>query len=61
MKEFKYELDQEVVITASGEEGKIVGRAEFTYTENSYLVRYKAGDGRAVENWWTETALVERV
>lgn len=60
MDEMKYELNQEVVISASGEEGVVVGRAQYSYSENGYLVRYKAGDGRAVEAWWTETALVER-
>ena len=32
-------------------------RAEYSYCENSYLVRYEAADGRAVEQWWTESAL----
>ena len=47
-----------VKIFASGETGEVIGRSEYTYAENSYLVRYKSGDGRAVENWWTESALV---
>jgi hypothetical protein len=60
MYEMKFELDQEVVIAASGEEGKIIGRAEYTTSEPSYLIRYKAGDGRATESWWTQTALLAR-
>lgn len=60
MNELKFALDQEVVIAASGEEGKIVGRAEFTYCDPSYYIRYKGGDGRATESWWTESALHER-
>lgn len=61
MDELKFQLDQEVVIAASGEEGKVIGRAEYTHCEPGYLIRYKAGDGRAVESWWTETALHERL
>lgn len=59
MNEFVFELDQSVKIIESGEQGKVIGRAEYSYADNAYLVRYKAGDGRAVENWWTEDALTE--
>ena len=44
-------------ITASGESGEIVGRAEYVNADNSYHIRYKAADGRAVTDWWTEGAL----
>lgn len=54
---WKFELKQSVIIAASGEVGQVIGRAEYSYAERSYLVRYKAGDGRAVESWWTESAL----
>lgn len=57
MKPFAFELNQIVVITASGETGTVTGRAEYTACENNYYVRYKAGDGRAVEVWWAESAL----
>ena len=53
----KYELDETVVIQASGESGEIIGRAEYSCAEPSYLLRYKCADGCAVENWWTETSL----
>ncbi len=55
---FKFELKQFVKIEASGETGEVVGRADYSHAENSYYIRYKAGDGRAVESWWTEQALV---
>lgn len=54
---FKFELKQKVSISASGETGEVIGRAEYSNAEDGYLVRYKAGDGRAVESWWTEQAL----
>lgn len=56
---FKFALKQKVVITASGEAGEVTGRAEYATSENSYLLRYRAGDGRAVEQWWSESALAD--
>ena len=55
--QFNFDLGSRVRIRESGEVGEVIGRAEFSYSQNSYHVRYKAGDGRAVENWWTESAL----
>lgn len=57
MSEQKFSLNQHVQITASGEQGVVIGRAEYSFAANSYLVRYKAADGRAVEAWWNEDAL----
>ena len=54
---FKFDLRQIVYIIESGEAGAIIGRAEYDTSENSYLLRYKAADGRAVEQWWMESAL----
>lgn len=53
----KFELTTTVTIAASGEQGEVIGRAEYTHAEPSYLVRYKCADGRAVESWWTESSL----
>lgn len=57
MRSFKFDLGQSVAITASGEVGVVVGRAEYTNSSNSYFVRYEASDGRATEAWWSEDAL----
>ncbi len=54
---WKFELNQSVKIMASSEHGEVIGRAEYAHCENCYLLRYKAGDGRAVESWWTESAI----
>lgn len=54
---FKFELGQDVTITASGEKGIVIGRAEYLHCENTNYIRYKAADGRAVESWWTDSAL----
>lgn len=54
---FKFENGSTASIIASDERGVIVGRAEYIDTANSYLLRYKANDGRAVEQWWNEGAL----
>lgn len=53
----KFELSQTVAIAASGETGQIIGRAEYVTSEPCYLIRYAAKDGRAMEQWWGESAL----
>ncbi len=55
---FEFELGANVEIIASKEYGEIVARAQYSTGENQYLLRYKAGDGRAVEAWWGESAIV---
>lgn len=57
MKKWKFDMGAALAVDASGETGLVIGRAEFDNAENSYLLRYKAGDGRAVESWWGESAL----
>lgn len=54
----KFKLKQVVKLIDSDETGTIIGRAEYDTSEPSYLVRYKAGDGRQVESWWSESAIV---
>lgn len=56
---FKFSINDVLRIKASGELGDVIGRAEYANTENGYLIRYKAGDGRATESWWGESALEE--
>lgn len=58
MNKFAFEIGQTVKIANSDEVGKVTGRAEYQNSENSYYLLYKAADGRAVEAWWTESALV---
>lgn len=57
MPNFRFELDQAVDIWCSGERGVVIGRAEYRDSADSYLVRYQAADGRAVEAWWSDNAL----
>jgi hypothetical protein len=58
MREMKFELNQQVTILVSGERGEVIGIATYSHTpEPSYMLRYKAADGRAVEAWWAESAL----
>lgn len=54
---FKFSLGEPASIAASHEQGTIIGRAEYLNSEPSYLLRYKANDGRATEQWWQESAL----
>lgn len=55
---FRFSLGQMVNIFISGEYGEIIGRAEYLFGQNQYLIRYKSADGRAVEAWWAENAIV---
>ena len=54
--DFKFALNAEVVLSAN-EKGTVIGRAEYVASERSYMVRYVAGDGRLVDQWWGESAL----
>ncbi|WP_186077535.1 hypothetical protein [Burkholderia gladioli] len=54
---FKFNLGDSVAITASGERGTVIGRSDYAEADDSYLVRYKAADGRATQDWWSEGAL----
>lgn len=57
MNSMRFELNQVVTLIESEEQGIVVGRAEYTNSEPHYFVRYRAGDGRQVEQWWGESAL----
>lgn len=55
----KFELSRTVRLIETAETGTVIARAEYLTAENSYLVRYRAADGRQVENWWGESAITE--
>lgn len=55
---FLYDLGEKLTIVCSGEEGVVVARSDSASHCDQYLLRYKAGDGRAVEAWWDEPALL---
>ncbi len=57
MMSFKFKHGDKVVITISGEQGEVKGRADYDNSCNSYWVRYKAADGQATSRWWDEDAL----
>ena len=54
---FEFDMNTPVQVIISGETGLVIGRVEYMTCENRYLVRYRAADGRAVEDWWDESAL----
>jgi hypothetical protein len=56
---FVFNLGQKVKMILSDERGIIKGRAEYSMADNSYLVLYKAADGRMVDSWWYERELVD--
>lgn len=54
---FRIELQQPVAIKVSGTQGTVIGRAEYTYANPSYLVRYADKQGTPREAWWSDEAL----
>ena len=54
----EYQLNQTVVVACSREKGEIIARAEYANGEPAYLLRYKCADGRAIESWWGQSALL---
>jgi hypothetical protein len=57
MAAFKFDLKQLVNLVESRECGVVIGRAEYSNSGNSYLVRYRGADGVQNESWWSEDAL----
>ena len=53
------ELGTKVQIKTSGEQGEVIGRAEYTVYPVAYLVRYRQTTGNATEQWWEESAIQE--
>lgn len=53
----KFKLGQTAVIEVSGEEGVVIGRAEYQHGEPTFLLRYRRADGLAHEEWWAGSAL----
>lgn len=49
---FVFELAQKVTLNISGEEGYILGRAEYIEQGKQYQVHYKNSNGNAVTEWF---------
>lgn len=56
---FTLAIGDNAQIVVSGENGAVIGRAQYVKDENSYLIRYKNAEGRAVEQWWPQSALAQ--
>lgn len=54
---FEFEMTERAKLALSHEEGEIIGRAEYSTSEPSYLVRYVSADGQQRESWFAESAL----
>jgi hypothetical protein len=54
---FKFELGDAVTITASGEKGTVIGRAEYQHALPCYYLRYVDSRGCARESWWYEDSI----
>lgn len=52
--EFKYDLDQVVVITESNQRGVVKGVAAYANMPNGVLVQHVDGTGDLVRRWYDE-------
>ena len=60
MNTHKYNLGDQIELVKSNESGTIIGVAFYEHNQEvQYLVRYKSGDGRLVEEWWGESAILK--
>lgn len=57
MNSFRFALLDRVRVTASGEAGQVIGRAQYANARDGYLLRYRNALGQAVEQWWSDDAL----
>lgn len=55
--EFKFGLSQLVELNVSDEFGKVSARAQYAHGQNQYLIYYKAADGCARTEWFSEYQL----
>lgn len=60
MNQFAFDLGDEVELVLSGENGIVIGRAEYSEDTPSYLVRYKAADGRQTQCWWSAQSMTKK-
>ena len=57
MQKLHHNLGDTVKLKMSDEHGEVIGIAIYDHTETNYYVRYKAADGRQVQDWWGESAI----
>ena len=51
-------LKTKVAIKVSGEEGEIIGIAQYVeHPDKFFKISYKSADGRAVKDWYSESEL----
>lgn len=51
---FEFELGEKVKEVVTGIEGKVIGRADYLYNNDLYLVRWKNKNETANEEWYPE-------
>jgi hypothetical protein len=58
MNGFLFNLDQQVKLVLSDEEGVVDGRCEYRNDQNRYYIIYKAADGRQCSGWFSESEII---
>lgn len=54
---FKFNMNQQVKISRSGEVGKVYGRAEFKNSCNQFYVKYTRSNGDCAAEWFDDDEL----
>lgn len=57
MRTFDFELGEKVQLAMSVEYGVVIGRAEYSESTSTYLVRYLDSTGCQMERWFQAPAL----
>lgn len=55
---FKFNLNQKVAISISGEQGLVRARSDSANGYNQYQIAYCNAQGAATEAWWAEDQLI---
>lgn len=59
---FAFDLDQKVIVKQTGQEGIVLGRADYRdFNKHQYSVRHINGQGDLVEPWYTEDQLQDHL
>lgn len=55
--DFEFDLGDTARIKVSGEQGEVIGRADYKHDQNYFQIRYEAANGTATTKYWGADAL----
>lgn len=57
--DFEFDMGDTVHIKVSGEQGQVIGRADYKHDQNYFQIRYRTSNGTATTRWWGADALLK--